>query len=167
MDRIQELIKTLALTPHPEGGYYKETYRSKGSIAKTSLPNEFDGARNYCTSIYFLLPSDSFSAFHKIKQDEIWNYHEGSALQIHQISPEGIYSYVILGNNLSLGQQFQHVVPANYWFAATVIQQNSYTLVGCTVAPGFDFNDFILANRQQLATKFPQHKAIINKLTQS
>lgn len=167
MNRADLLIQELNLAPHPEGGYFKETYRSSGIIINHNLPIEFNGNRCYSTSIYFLLTSEDFSAFHKINQDEVWHFHEGASIRIHQISPDGIYSSVVLGNDVLHNQQFQHVVPANYWFGATVENSNSYTLVGCTVSPGFDFKDFTLANRKDLLQEFPQHTHIITKLTKA
>lgn len=165
MTRKDFLIQELELNAHPEGGFYKETYRSEGSISENHLPEKFKGDRNYCTSIYFLLSSTDFSAFHKINQDETWHFYEGSSITIHQISPEGIYSKIILGNNLLEKEMFQYTVKGGFWFGATVNKTNSYTLVGCTVAPGFDFNDFELANRIELQKKFPNHKRIIEELT--
>lgn len=165
MNRLKLLVEKLELLPHPEGGYYKETYRSKEIIPSENLPDTISGERNVCTAIYFLLKSDNFSAFHKINQDEMWHFHEGAPLKIHQISPKGVYSFQILGNDLLSKQNYQHVVPAGYWFAATVEEENAFSLVGCTVAPGFDFEDFVLAERKELSKLFPKHKAIITALT--
>jgi predicted cupin superfamily sugar epimerase len=165
MNRLELLIKKLDLLPHPEGGFYKETYRCKEGISKENLSKEFSGSRSVSTAIYFLLKSDDFSAFHKINQDEIWHFHEGSAIKIHQISPAGEYSFQVVGNAVEKNQSFQHVVPAGYWFAASVEESNSYSLVGCTVAPGFDFDDFVLAKRQNLIELFPEHETIITELT--
>ncbi|MDO3695446.1 cupin domain-containing protein [Wenyingzhuangia sp. chi5] len=165
--RAQLLIDQLELIQHPEGGYFKETHRSVGKIPQNSLPDLFNGDRNYYTSIYFLLTSDDFSAFHKINQEETWYFHEGAPIKIHQISPSGEYSFVMLGNNVLKGQQFQHTVPREYWFAATVEQKDSYSLVGCAVAPGFDFDDFTLAKRNELIALFPEHEKMITELTLS
>lgn len=165
MTEIDKIIKTLQLKPHPEGGYFREVYRSKGFINKTSLPSEFSGKRSYSTAIYFLLTSDSFSAFHRINQDEIWHFYKGSPIKLHVISDQGDYSSVIIGNNLEKQETLQYIVPAKYWFAAEVINKNDFSLVGCTVSPGFDFNDFELPKREQLIALFPQHKNIITKLT--
>lgn len=165
MKREDLLIKELNLQAHPEGGFYKETYRSEGVVLEEHLPENFDGSRNYCTSIYFLLKTNEFSAFHRINQDENWYFHEGSSLTIHQISPDGIYTKTVLGSNILEGEVFQHTVPKNYWFGATVNQPDSYSLVGCSVSPGFDFKDFELANSTQLQKKFPDHKIIIEELT--
>lgn len=167
MDRLELLVEKLNLLPHPEGGYYKETYRSEEIIPRENLSENISGDRNVCTAIYFLLKSDNFSAFHQINQDEMWHFHEGSPLRVHQISPDGNYSFQILGNDILNNQSYQHVVPAGYWFAATVEEENVYSLVGCTVAPGFDFDDFVLAKRKELSDLYPKHEAIINALTRA
>lgn len=165
MDKKTQLIEHFSLEKHPEGGYYKETYRSKGEIPINCLPKSINGNRNFATSIYFLLDANDFSSFHRIQQDEIWNFHEGSAIRIHQISPEGNYLSIDVGNNLEKNEVFQHVVPAGYWFGATVVEKNQYSFVGCVVAPGFDFEDFELAKEKELLEQFPQHERIIKKLT--
>ena len=165
MKRDQLLIDKLRLTKHPEGGYFKETYRSKGTIEKDNLPITYQGKRNFCTSIYFLLKSNEFSAFHKINQDETWHFYEGSTITIHQISPSGEYSKTTIGNDILNNQFPQYTVNGDYWFGATVDENDSYSLVGCTVAPGFDFEDFELAERSNLQKKFPKHKNIIEELT--
>ncbi|NQY05631.1 MAG: cupin domain-containing protein, partial [Flavobacteriaceae bacterium] len=119
----------------------------------------------YCTAIYFLLTSENFSAFHRIKQDEIWHFYEGSPLYVHVIDPSGKYTRHEVGLDFANGQTPQLVVPASHWFASSVKDMDSYSLVGCTVAPGFDFDDFELADRQELINKFPNHQDIIKKLT--
>ena len=167
MSKIQQIIKKLNLQPHPEGGFFKETYRSKGSINSDSLAEEYGGSRNYSTAIYFLLTSDNFSSFHKIKQDEFWHFYDGSPIRLHTISPEGIHEQFIIGKDVIGGEQPQVVVPGGHWFAAEVINDNDFTLVGCTVSPGFSFEDFVLENRKNLIEKFPQHSNIITKLTNS
>ncbi len=160
-----DIIKELALTEHPEGGYFKETYRSAGKISNLELGTEYQGDRNYSTGIYFLLTSEKFSAFHKINQDEMWHFYKGTPLLLHIISKEGSYTSVTIGNDLKKGQVPQYLVKGGDWFAAEVIDKDSYTLVGCTVAPGFDFADFVLPERKELVALFPQHKGIITKLT--
>lgn len=162
---IQELIQKLDLQPHPEGGYFKEVYRSKGSIAKSYLGDEYSSDRNYATSIYFLLTSDSFSAFHKINQDETWHFYKGDPLVLHIISKEGNYSSTIIGNDIVNGEVPQFTVKGGDWFAAEVKDNGSFSLVGCTVAPGFHFDDFVLPRRDALIELFPQHAKIIQQLT--
>ena len=165
MSEVKALIERFNLEPHPEGGYFKETYRSNGHIESSSLPNEYSGERNYSTCIYFLLTSDTFSAFHRIKQDEIWHFYQGGPILLHLISVEGEYTKITIGSDFESGQVPQFVVPGGFWFAAEVIESDSFSFVGCTVSPGFDFQDFELPSRKKLLQKFPQHKNIIERLT--
>lgn len=160
----KNIVEKLELLPHPEGGFYKEEYRSKGIIPKDAIPN-FKGDRNYCTSIYFLLTSANFSGFHRIQQDEIWHFYSGSPLAVHVIDEQGVYTKHVIGMDILNGQFPQLTVPANCWFASSVENPNDYSFVGCTVAPGFDFEDFELAKRNVLIESYPQHKSIITKLT--
>ncbi len=165
MNRIEQLITTLNLQKHPEGGYFKESYRSEGVIPSEVLKDGIDGDRNYCTGIYFLLTSDNFSAFHRIKQDEMWHFYEGSPLIVHMIDKEGNYSFQKVGLDLENDQVPQFVVPKGVWFASEVMKPDSYSFVGCTVAPGFDFADFELAEKDSLISEFPKYSKIINRLT--
>ncbi len=161
----QDIIESFKLIEHPEGGYFKETYRSRGYIKNAHLENCFDGDRNYSTCIYFLLTSEKFSAFHKINQDEIWHFYKGSSLKLHMISPNGEYSFSLIGNSLTNNEIPQFVVPAGYWFAAEVMEPKSFSFTGCTVAPGFDFKDFVLPKQEDLINLFPKHQNIIKRLT--
>lgn len=161
--RIQELISSLQLQPHPEGGYYTEVYRSGGIIEIEE--DEFPDGRNYNTAIYYLLGSDDQSHFHRIRSDEIWHHYEGSPITIHMISNLGEKRTLHLGKDLENGQKPQHVVPAGYWFGVCVDDPDNYALCGCTVSPGFDFDDFEVADRTDLLNQFPEHKEIIKKLT--
>ena len=162
MDRI---IDELGLQPHPEGGYYKETYRSPGQIEDSGLPANYSGKRSYSTCIYFMLTSVDFSAFHRIQQDEIWHFYEGTSIHLHTISPEGVYRDTLIGRDIFSGEQPQVIVPGNHWFAAEVIETDSFALVGCTVAPGFSFADFELGSQKLLVETFPQHQDLIVRLT--
>ena len=166
MRKIKDLIQILDLQPHPEGGYFREVYRSKGVISNSELPAAFKGDRNYSTSIYFMLTEDSFSAFHKINQDETWHFYEGSSIMLHMISPEGDHREISIGSDIKNGDVFQFTVPAGFWFAAKIKGKN-YALVGCTVAPGFDFKDFDLADKAAMTTSFPQHKKLIEQFTRT
>ena len=161
----QDLINALDLESHPEGGYFKETYRSDGEISKGQLGEAFTGKRNYSTCIYFLLTSDNFSAFHKINQDEIWHFYDGSPIRLHIISKNGSYSNHSIGIDIQNGELPQYVVKAGDWFAAEVEDENSFTLLGCTVSPGFSFEDFELGSRAELISQFPEHHEIIKALT--
>lgn len=162
---IEEIVNQLELQPHPEGGYFKETYRSFGEINEDSLAQGYKGKRNYSTCIYFLLTSDNFSAFHRVKQDEIWHFYDGSTIRLHIISEEGVHTFHLIGRDLQNGETPQLVVPGGCWFAAEVINKNSYSLVGCTVSPGFSFEDFELKSKKELVSLFPNNEEIITRLT--
>jgi uncharacterized protein len=158
-------VKHLGLLPHPEGGFYKEMYRSDESIVQSALPSRFSGSRSFSTAIYFLMTSDHFSAFHRIASDEVWHFYDGDGLSVYCISPDGTLTELKLGRHIERGETLQAVVKAGDWFASRVNTNSGYALVGCTVAPGFDFADFELAKRERLCTAFPQHKALIERLT--
>jgi uncharacterized protein len=157
-------ITKLNLLPHPEGGYFRETYRGSENFKQSALPNRFSGDRQFSTAIYFLLRSQDRSMFHRIQSDELWHYHAGDTLSIFVLHPEGL-QVLKLGPNIDAGESLQIVVPAGKWFGALVDKPNTYTLAGCTVSPGFDFADFEIAPREQLIQSFPEHHAIIQKLT--
>lgn len=159
-------INALEMLPHPEGGYYKETYRSNENISFDKLTNRYDGQRSFGTSIYFLLTINDRSHFHRLKSDEIWHYHQGGLVKIHMISSSGELISKDLGTEIEVGQQLQVVIPKGTWFAAEVIH-GDFILVGCTVAPGFAFEDFELANRNQLSADFPQHQTLIEQFTKN
>ena len=156
---------TLGLEPHPDGGYYRETYRSNAWLPQGSLPEGFSGPRQASTAIYFLLDGRGFNHMHRLKSDEMWHFYTGSSLTIHIILEDGANSQIRLGPETEAGQAFQRVVPAGCWFGATVDDPESFSLVGCTVAPGFDFEDFEMGNRGHLLARYPQHAAIIQRLT--
>jgi hypothetical protein len=159
-------IEKLKLDPHPEGGYYRQTYKSDLLISADSLPGH-SGPRTASTAIYFLLEAENFSAFHRLRSDELWHFYAGSPLLVHVIDKTGGYSSLLLGNNPDAGQVFQAVVPAGHWFASHVADWKSWAVVGCTVAPGFEFADFEIGQRNELIRQYPQHESIIHRLTRS
>jgi hypothetical protein len=158
-------IDRLTLARHPEGGYYRETYRSQESLARDSLPERFSGDRALSAAIYFLLPGHEISVFHRIKQDEVWHFYEGSTLTIHAIDPRGEYSTITMGRDVERGETLQATVKAECLFGASVDDPELYALVGCTAAPGFDFDDLEIPRREELLARYPQHRRIIEKLT--
>jgi uncharacterized protein len=163
--KAQYLKERLDLSELPgEGGYYRETYRSDKTII---LPSETDGERSISTSIYYLLDGTQFSAFHRLKSDEIWHFYIGSSITLYIINKMENLSEVKLGSNIEKGELFQIQVRAESWFAATVNDISSYALIGCTVSPGFDYLDFELGDRKKLIERYPQHRSIIEKLTTS
>lgn len=163
MEKAEFLIKHFNLKPHPEGGYYREIYRSDEIIK--SLPERYNGNRSISTSIYFLLKGQQVSKLHKLKSDEIWHFYEGSSVKIYTLSDKGDLTEIILGRNISEGEVFQVIIKREHWFCAEAIDKNSFSFVGCTVAPGFNFDDFSLAEKEILLQKFPEHKFLIKHFT--
>jgi len=158
-------IQKLNLQKHPEGGYYRETYRSNEMIKKDCLPNRYNGDRSLYTSIYFLLTGNEFSALHRIKSDEIWHFYYGSSVTLYRIDPDGMLFKTKIGDDLENGELFQTYIKAGHWFGAKVSDPSAFTLLGCTVAPGFDFADFELGTRKDLVKAYPRHREIIDQLT--
>jgi predicted cupin superfamily sugar epimerase len=158
-------IEKLRLIKHVEGGYYREIYRSPITVDKNNLPDNFNGNRNVCTAIYFLLEKEQFSAFHRIASDEIWHFYYGDTLSIYEIETNGTLIEHKLGSNAGSVEVFQTVIKAGNWFASRVSNGNGYALVGCTVSPGFDFEDFEMAERKLLTAQYPQHADLIKSLT--
>ena len=148
-------IEHLQLLPHPEGGFYRETCRAEGTT----------GDRNYATAIYFLLTAGNFSAFHRIKSDEVWHFYAGSGLIVAEIATSGELISTRLGANVRDGEVFQYTVKAGHWFGSYIPDKEGFALVGCTVAPGFDFRDFEMAKRHELLETYPGFEAVIKKLT--
>ena len=165
MSDAQTWIERLDLEAHPEGGFYRETYRSDYSLPPSALPERFDGSRDGAALIYFLLPGDTFSALHRIQQDEAWHFYDGAPITLHQIAPDGTYSTRTLGRDFDAGHELQTVVPAGTWFGATVEDESGYALVGCTTTPAFDFADFEMADRNTLVEEYPEHDDTIERLT--
>jgi predicted cupin superfamily sugar epimerase len=161
----EEWIASLGLAPHPEGGFYRETYRARETVDAAHLPDRFGGARAHSTAIHFLLPAGQISALHRIKSDEIWHFYAGAALTLTLVHPDGRLDERRLGPDPDRGERFQVVVPAGAWYGAAVDAGGAYALVGGTVAPGFDFADFELAERAALLARFPQHRSAILRLT--
>jgi predicted cupin superfamily sugar epimerase len=164
---VYDMVTRFNMLPHPEGGWYKETYRAQGIIPHNALPENFAGSRNFSTAIYFLLEQGNFSAFHRIQSDECWHFYAGGPLVIYIIDATGGLQKVRLGSNILQGETFQFVVQAGCWFASAPAEGTIFSVVGCTVAPGFDFADFELAERDALLNQFPQHRDVITALTRS
>lgn len=169
-------VTAFDLKPHPEGGFFAETYRAAETIPQSALSTRFPGDRSFSTAIYFLLESHHTSVLHRIRADEVWHFYAGYALEVFVIDPLGVLTVIRLGNNPDRGEVFQATVPAGCWFGAktaavtetvSTAGEPVYALVGCTVAPGFDFADFELADPDALRTAFPQHTAVIDRLSRS
>jgi len=165
MSKADYWIKKLNLKEHIEGGYYNETYRSLEKIPLTALPSRFKSDHSFSTTIYFMLKSGQKSLFHKIKSDEIWHFYDGSPIKLYFLDSSGNLGDVILGRDYERNQFFHAIMLANTWIGGFPILKNSYSLVGCTVAPGFEYEDFEIAKRNELLKFYPQHKSIIELLT--
>lgn len=161
----KKYIDLLNLEPHPEGGYFKEIYRSGEIILPEGLPERFRKSRAIATSIYFLLEGNQVSNFHKLKSDEIWHYYDGCGAKIFVIDSYGELTEFSLGKNIIQRERLQVVIKNNHWFAAELIDKNSFCLIGCTVSPGFDFEDFEMAKKMMLTEAFPEHKELIERFT--
>jgi predicted cupin superfamily sugar epimerase len=162
-EKAKHYIQKLQLKKHPEGGYFKEIYRG-GEMILVDPPDR-RLKRNYSTSIYFLLEGKQVSKFHRLKSDEIWHFYDGSPIKIYIIDEKGKLSENILGKSMNDEAVFQIVIRKNNWFAAELINKKTFSLVGCTVSPGFDFSDFEFGDREQLSNQFPKLKELIERLT--
>ncbi len=156
----ETIIKELDLKQHPEGGFYRETYRSSERIKLSA-----GKTRHTATAIYYLLNEGDKSHFHRVGADEIWLFHQGEPLEILMITDDGNIETKILGDRLELNQEPQITIPANTWFAAHIKEKKGFTLVSCVVAPGFEFDDFELANKQKLMKSFPKIKNEIGEFS--
>jgi len=162
---MDALIKAYGMKPHPEGGFYAETYRSDGIIPKGALPPGFAGDRAFCTAILYLLPGGGRSRLHRIASDELWHFHLGGTLTVVELGSGGRATETRLGADLKNGERLQHRVPGGTWFGAYVGDGVPFALVGCTVAPGFDFADFELGERAALLKDHPDERKWVEFLT--
>jgi hypothetical protein len=151
-------IEHLKLQPHPEGGYYKEVFRSQQQVLRLGSEKE----KQACTSIYYLLEGTDYSGFHRLASDEIWYFHKGEPLTIHCINENGQYTALELSDAVS--GMLSIAIPGGIWFAAEIRSGTGFTLSSCAVAPGFDFSEFEMGKTDQLAKIYPQHEFLLNKL---
>lgn len=157
-----EVIEQLRLAPHPEGGFFAETFRAEELPAP--LPGR--GVRSASTAIYFLLRSGDFSALHVVQSDEVWHHYLGDSLELHCFDAGGRHQRVLLGSRLGTGERPQHVVRAGELQAARVVAgSHGFALCGCTVAPGFDFADFRMPARAELLSRLPAFRDLVLSLT--
>jgi predicted cupin superfamily sugar epimerase len=156
-EEVRALVEALGLAAHPEGGFYRETFRAALAVPAPA------GTRSASTAIYYLLPAGGVSALHRVRSDEVWHHYDGDALELHTIDERGIHAIARLGREWANGERPQHVVAAGTWQAA-IPTGSRFSLCGCTVAPGFDFADFEMPSGSDLAKMFPQHRALIERL---
>jgi predicted cupin superfamily sugar epimerase len=165
-------INHLNLQAHPEGGYYKEIFRSKEGVFRAETVNSGAQSADFranprntkqaCTSIYYLLEGKDFSGFHRLASDELWYFHKGEPLHIHVINDEGTHSTIALSDGAT--GSLQAVIPPNTWFAAELPSGTGFSLVSCAVAPGFDFAEFEMAKKEDLVKQYPQHQGLLERL---
>lgn len=161
-----EIIRKLNLQPHPkEGGFFRETYRAAESMAASALPARYGSARAHGTCIYYLLTPGTFSALHRLQSDEIFHFYLGSPVEMLQLMPDGSGRTILLGHDLTTGQAPQVVVPRGVWQGSILIPGGDFALLGCTVAPGFEYVDYEHGDRAALQAAYPDFKAMIARLT--
>jgi uncharacterized protein len=165
MMSADKLIKLLGLKPHPEGGYFRETYRSAEVIGRDALPKRYAGNRRYGTAIYYLLTREAFSAIHRIKTDEVYHFYLGDPVELVQLLPDGSGRVIMLGNDIASGAHVQTVVSHGTWQGARLAEGGKYALLGTTVSPGFEFADFEIADRTDLIRSYPSFRDSIIALT--
>ena len=165
MPTADEVIRRLKLQPHPkEGGFFRETYRADEALLATALPSRYAGSRSAGTAIYYLLTQTTFSALHRLQSDEVFHFYCGGSVEMLQLFPDGAGRTVILGNLLD-GSQPQVVVPRGVWQGCAMQSSGEFALLGCTVAPGFDYADYEEGRRDELVAQFPQFADLIRRLT--
>jgi predicted cupin superfamily sugar epimerase len=161
-----ELIALLNLSPHPaEGGFFAETYRCDEGVAADALPLRYGSPRSFCTAIYYLLTPHTFSAMHRLRSDEVFHFYAGDPVEMLHLRPDGTGELFILGSDIGAGMRPQLVVPRGVWQGARLKPGGSYALLGCTVAPGFDYADYQAASREELLRAYPTYRELILALT--
>ncbi len=162
---VEHWIAALGLSPHPEGGWFRETWRSPEQVPRAGLPERFDGPRSLGTAIVYLLGEGGHSRFHRLRADEVWHLYDGGPLHLHLLEPGRGARRIVLGRDVARGETLQCVVPHGTWFGAEVPAGAGHALAGCTVSPGFEFGDFEMASRAALLAGFPAERALIERLT--
>lgn len=160
-----DIKQILHLIPHPEGGSYTQTYKAVERIPIEALGNDYSGARASSTAIYYLLEPGTFSEMHRLRSDEIFHFYLGDPVEMLQLCPDGRSRLVQLGPDLTAGQRPQLVVPKNVWQGSRLISGGRFALLGCTVAPGFEFDDYESGCRDALISAYPEHRDLITALT--
>lgn len=161
-----DIIRILKLEPLAgEGGYYRETYRSRGKIPQHDLPSTYQGDKHFGTAVYYLVTPGAFSALHRLPGDEIFHFYLGDPVIMLQLYPEDGGRKVILGNDIERGQNLQVEVPGGVWQGLCLMEGGKFALMGTTMVPGFDYEDFELGNREQLKILFPSFPQLIERLT--
>ncbi|TKJ29791.1 MAG: hypothetical protein CEE40_07430 [Chloroflexi bacterium B3_Chlor] len=166
MISAEEIIERLGMQPHPEeGGYFAETYKSEELISKLGLPERYPSERAFGTAIFYLLTPDTFSALHRLASDEIFHFYLGDPVTMLQLHPHGSSKVVTLGQDILKGQELQVVVPRGTWQGSFLNEGGEFALLGCTVAPGFEYEDYEAGDREALLEQYPDLSELIIRLT--
>ncbi len=162
----EDVIAALNLEPHPkEGGYFREVYRAREPVSADALPARFDASRVHSTAIYYLLTPDTFSHLHTVNSDEVFHFYLGDPVEMLQLHPDGTGKQIVLGSNISSGQNPMTVVPHGVWQGCKLRDGGTFALMGCTVAPGFEYDDYVHGLRSDLTAAYPDFATEINALT--
>jgi predicted cupin superfamily sugar epimerase len=163
---VQEIIEKLEMSPHlVEGGYFVETYRSLEAIPRQALPERYSSKRAFGTAIYYLLTPETVSALHKLESDEIFHFYLGDPVSMLQLHPDGSTNVITLGQDILAGQQLQVVAPHGSWQGTLLQEGGEFALLGCTMAPGFDWSEYEAGDRVELLKEYPEHEDLIVRLT--
>jgi len=157
-----DVIRLLGLYPHPgEGGYYRETWRSTLVAPETALPAGYGGGRSFGTAIYYLVTSESFSALHQVRGDELFHFYLGDPVEMFLIFPGGDWEKPVLGNDLAAGHLPQRIVPGGVWQGLRLAEGGRFALLGTTMAPGFELADFEVGDRERLVREYPALEELV------
>ncbi len=166
MPTAEQLIAYLGLQPHPkEGGFFRETYRAAETVGAAALPERYGSPRSHSTAIYYLLTPGTFSALHRLKGDEVFHFYLGDPVRMLQLTPGGKGKTIVLGHDVLAGQHFQLVVPRDIWQGSILEPGGRFALLGCTVAPGFEYADYEAGQRGALLRDYPEFADLITRLT--
>lgn len=161
----EQIRKVLNMQPHPiEGGYFAETYRSAATLPRSALDG-YPGQRSMSTAIYYLLTPDTFSALHRVRGDEMFHFYLGDPVEMLQLKPDGTAEALLLGQDIASGMRLQHNVPGGVWQGSRLRKGGKFALMGTTMAPGFEYDDYQTGKRQQLIARYPRHAEMITALT--
>ena len=156
----------LSLKPHPEeGGFFKETYRSRHTLSKDILPDEYEEKRSLSTAIYYLLTPDTFSALHRLPTDELFHFYLGDPVEMLQLLPDGSGKIITMGPDITSGMQLQVLVRKGVWQGSRLCAGGQFALLGTTMSPGFETDDYEPGQRKNLAADYPQFEDLIRMLT--
>jgi predicted cupin superfamily sugar epimerase len=163
---LDTIVEKLQLIPHKvEGGFYRETYRASEYTLRAALPQRFDGDRAFATSIYYVIPPGQISSLHLMLAAETWHFYLGSPIKLVEIAADGSLTETLMGADILAGEVPQHTVKHDRWLGAWNVNEDEYSLVGCTVAPGMELDDYVHGERDDLLKMFPQHRDLVMKLT--